>query len=76
MSPKYALAATVGMDLSELSEYRYQSTRTQKAVYAMEDYWCASSTVPKDAVGGPWEKHSDQFWAEQAKTIIWRAKPL
>jgi hypothetical protein len=76
MSPKYALAATLGLDLTELSEYRYKATRTIKAIYAIEDYWCASSTIPKDQVGGTWEKHDDQFWAEQANTIVWRASTI
>jgi hypothetical protein len=76
MSPKYALAATLGLDLSELSEYRYKETRTIKAIYSIGDYWCASSTIPNDQVGGPWEKHDDQFWAERANTIIWRANTI
>jgi hypothetical protein len=72
-----ALENTLSMNRSELSSYRYQPGRTGKeSIYTVSGfYWCAKKTKP--IYGGEdfeWEHHTDQFWAEKAGTIIWRAK--
>lgn len=70
-----ALAATLGMDVAELREYRYQPTRTAIPVYAIGDtYYCVSQTNPGNLNGMNWERMSDQFWAEMAKTVCWKSE--
>lgn len=72
ISSRTALAGTLGCDTSELEDMRYKSTRTTCAIYATEThYYAARKTMPKDQVGKPWRKHTDQFWAEKAGTVIW-----
>jgi hypothetical protein len=60
------------------NEYQYQPTRTgtEKIYTEGGDYYCAKKTKPKTEVGQPWEKHSDQFWAEKAKTVVWVSKSI
>tara|TARA_R110000823_G_scaffold304626_2_gene426334 strand:- start:452 stop:685 length:234 start_codon:yes stop_codon:yes gene_type:complete len=66
------VAYSLEMDPSDLSEYRYKSTRTSRSIYAVGDnYYAQGKTKPADAVGGEWEKHLDQYWAEKAGTILW-----
>lgn len=72
ISPRTALAGTIGIDTAELSEYRYQETRTKQAIYAVgAQYFAVGKSAPKDAVGKPWREHGDQFWAKQAGTVVW-----
>lgn len=77
ISSRTALAGTVGIDTSELSEYRYHAGRTPVAVYAIGDsYFACGKSAPKFSGALAelvWEKHPDQFWAERAGTIVWRA---
>lgn len=62
-------------NMTELREYRYQPTRTAIPVYAVGDmYYCTSQTNPGNLCGMKWEKMSDQFFAEMAKTVCWQAK--
>jgi len=73
-----AIAATCNMDYESdaqfRSEYQYQSTRTKKPIFtAGDDYYCMSSTKPTDEVGSDWTLHTDQFWAEQAGSKLWRS---
>ena len=71
---KKVIAATIGFDMAELDDYRYQPTQTTRAIYAIGDiYLAAGKTPPKDDVGSKWEKHTDQFWTE-GKTSIWVSK--
>ena len=71
---KTIIAATLGMTPSELDEYRYHSTRTGRAIYAVGDvYVAAGKKPPTEDVGASWERHPDQFWAD-GKTTIWWAK--
>lgn len=64
------IAATLGIDLSEMRDYRYQPSRSSVAIYAIGDnYYCARTSAPDD--GRNWEKYKDQFWAERHKTILW-----
>lgn len=73
MSPRATLASTLGLDLNELSEYRYQNYASP-AVYAIGDkYFAVGQKQPRHAVGGPWRKHRDQFFAERNNTIVWVA---
>lgn len=79
ISPRTAIAATLGLDVSELSEYRYQETRTHVAVYAVDnDFFIASKRRPKfhpthHLSSLQWTLHPDQFWARQARTFVWTA---
>jgi hypothetical protein len=69
---KNSIAYTLGLDTSEVSGYRYQDTRTTRAIYAIDDnYFAQGLRMPTDKVGGPWRKYGDQFWAQQFGTIIW-----
>lgn len=76
-SARTALAATLGMDSRELSEYRYKDTRTTRAIYcAGGAFWATGKTAPADDVGEKWVKAPEQFWAEKAGTIVWMAKEI
>ena len=75
MKGSYIIASTFSTDCSGFEEYRYQPTRTSRAIYTLgNDYYAVGKTAPKDEVGQPWEKHSDQFWAERYNTILWVSK--
>lgn len=75
MSAVEIIAETFLMDPSEMESYRYQSTRyTSPAVYTFGDntYYAASATKPTHrGLGGEWERHPDQFWAERAGSVLW-----
>jgi hypothetical protein len=72
ISPRTAIAGTCGMDTAELSDCRYKSTRTSRAIYSVGDqYFAAGAKPPTDKVGGPWREHPDQFWAKRANTVVW-----
>jgi len=71
---KRIIAATLGLDIADLGDYRYQSTRTTRPIYAIGDIYVAiGHKPPKDDVGAEWQKHTDQFWAN-GKTTVWVAK--
>jgi hypothetical protein len=71
------IAATFGADSDEMKECRYQPTRTTIAIYACNQrYFATGKTKPKDVMGGPWRKSKDQFWAEQAGTILWECDDI
>jgi hypothetical protein len=73
-SPASVIAATFSMDSRELAEYRYQATRTAQAVYAVSDrYFTTGATEPKGLLGRSWARHPDQFFAQQAGTVLWVA---
>jgi hypothetical protein len=66
------LANTFGIDINDISDYRYQSTRTSQAIYAIgEQYFAIGKRKPKDVFNTSWEMFSDQFWAKQGNTVIW-----
>ncbi len=68
------IAETFGWDISEARECRYQPGRTKQPLYAVGNtYYCVSKSLPKDDVGAPWEKNRDQFFAERAGTVMWKA---
>jgi len=69
------IASTLGIDQNELSEYRYQPSRTKQPIYAIgEFYFACGKKKPGDLVGGDWEIGNDQFFAEINKTILWSSK--
>ena len=73
---KHIIAATLGLDIADLGDYRYQSTRTTRPIYAIGNiYVAAGQKPPKDDVGAEWEEHKDQFWAN-GKTTVWVAKAI
>jgi len=59
-----ALATHLNMDMSELSEYAYQSGRFTKTVYNLEiGYYCATKDPKK--LPQPISKQTDKFeWVE------------
>lgn len=66
------LANTFGIDINDISDYRYQSTRTSQAIYAIgEQYFAVSKKQPKEVFNTSWKMFSDQFWANQSNTTIW-----
>ena len=68
------IAATFCSSVSDISEYRYQPTRTPQAIYSIENkYFAVGISKPSWDCGAPWEKFKDQFWAEKANTILWVA---
>jgi len=72
MNAKEILAATLGWDIGEVSECRYQRYAAP-AVYSIgNQYFAVNKTKPKhDDVGGEWQPHTDQFWAEPDGTTVW-----
>lgn len=73
-SPAAVIAATFGMDSRELAEYRYHATRTPRAVYALSDrYFTTGTAEPAGLLGRTWTRHGDQFFAQQAGTVLWSA---
>jgi hypothetical protein len=77
MRTKSIIAATFGLDSNDVEEYRYQSTRTRQAIYAIGNYYfTCGKRRPKDEVGAEWQMDKDQFWATQNKTVLWSSKTL
>ena len=65
------IAETLGWDVKEMSDYRYQRY-TSPAVYSIgERYFAAHPTKPKHEVGQDWREHTDQFGARNTNQIIW-----
>lgn len=76
MSALNVFACTLGYEISEARECRYQPTRTKIPVYTSgDDYFCVSKKDPGALLDMKWQKHTDQFWAEQSKTVLWISKP-
>jgi hypothetical protein len=74
--PASVIASTVGMELSELRDYRYHYGKTKRALFAIgEEYLTIGATRPTpeevDGLDLSWEEHPDQFWARQASTTLW-----
>lgn len=79
ISARTALSNTLEFDSGELVSYQYQPGRFPRAIYGVDPSWyCVGKTPPKASsmdhlAGLKWKKHPDQFWAEQANTVIWVA---
>jgi hypothetical protein len=76
MSSSNIIASTFSMDIAEMPEHRYQSTRwSSPAVYNFggDMYYAVSKTKPKHDLGGGrnWKPCRDQFWAKKAGTVLW-----
>jgi hypothetical protein len=73
---KHIIAATLGLNIADLGDYRYQPTRTTRPIYAIGNiYVAAGHKPPKDNVGAKWEEHQDQFWTN-GQTTVWVAKAI
>lgn len=67
------IAETLGWDIRELSEYRYQPGRTKQSLYAIgQQYFAVSPKLPKDK-DYAWMLHADQFSASKQNTKLWVA---
>lgn len=65
------LAETLGWDVREVSDYRYQKY-TDPVVYSIGDrYFAVHATKPKHEVGKEWVMHTDQFGARGTPRSIW-----
>ena len=54
MRASHIIAATFSTDCAGFEEYRYQPTRTTRAIYTVgDDYYAVGKTKPKDVVGEP-----------------------
>lgn len=68
------LCETFGWDASEARDYRYQDTKTTRAIYAVGNtYYTTGKTKPTDIPELNWEKAKDQFFAARAGTVLWFA---
>jgi hypothetical protein len=68
------IAETFGCDVREMKEYRYQSTRTKQAIYAIgAKYFTVSSDQPKDK-DFAWQLNKDQWSAQRHGTQLWVAE--
>ena len=77
MKSKTIIASSIGFDIDEMEDYRYQPTRTKQPIYAVGEYYYAcGKRKPSDQVGSDWLIDREQFWAEQNKTILWSAKSI
>lgn len=77
MKGSYIIAATFCTDCAGFEDYRYQPTRTARAIYAIGDsYFAVGKRPPKDVVGESWQKWPDQFWAEKYGTVLWVSHSL
>jgi hypothetical protein len=77
MSTSKVIASTLGIDQADLSEYRYQPTRTKQAIYSIGDrYFACGNKTPKDEVGRDWMIETDQFFAKQCRTVLWSSKAI
>jgi hypothetical protein len=68
----HMLAETLGWDIADLRECRYQRYTLPK-VYSIGDrYFAVHTSKPKhDDVGGYWELHTDQFGVRGTDYKIW-----
>jgi hypothetical protein len=66
------IAESIGFDVAEMAEYRYQRY-TAPAVYAIgEKYFAAWPSKPKHQVGGAWVEYADQFGVRGTTTqVVW-----
>ena len=76
--PAVVIASTIGLDVSELREYRYHYGKTKLALYAVGGHiYCVKPTEPTEAecddMPYQWTEDSDQFWAKQSGTVVWQA---
>lgn len=68
------IGATLLLDVSEVNEYRYQSTRTSAPVYAMSHgYYCCPTVGKKPPTGWRWRKAKDQFFAQRDGRVLYVA---
>ncbi len=68
----YIIADSLGWDIKEVQECRYQKY-TNPAVYSIGEYYFAvSKTQPKHKdVGENWVEYKDQFGARNTDKKIW-----
>jgi hypothetical protein len=66
------IAETLGWDVSDMSEQRYQRY-TAPAVYAIgNQYFAAYHTKPRHKdIGTDWVEHTDQFGARGTNMKVW-----
>ncbi len=66
------IAETIGWDVKEVTECRYQKY-TSPAVYSIGDFYMAAHpTKPKhDDVGREWVEYKDQFGARGTSMKVW-----
>jgi hypothetical protein len=77
MRSKTIIASSIGFDVADMEDYRYQPTRTKQPIYAVgEHYYACGKRKPTDEVGAEWLIDREQFWAEQNQTIFWSAKSI
>lgn len=71
---KSIIASTIGLELSELEDYRYQPTKLARAVYSIgDDCYCCSKKNPGTLNGMEWHPAADQFWASRKNTVLWKS---
>jgi hypothetical protein len=72
----HMLAETLGWDVAEVREYRYQRY-VKPAVYSIASrYFAIHPSKPKhDDVGGEWELHTDQFGVRGTNYKVWVSNP-
>lgn len=77
MSTQKVISSTFGIDQAELSNYRYQPTRTRQAIYSIGDrYFACGKKAPKDEVGRDWVVETDQFFAKHSGTVLWSSSAM
>lgn len=71
----YSIASHLGMDGDSFEDdYRYQSTRWTRPVYAIDDaYWCAGPKPAAPIQGGLNLKWTRLVSSYDKATVLWRA---
>ncbi len=64
------IAATFGLDRTEVVENAYQPTKSPGVFTLGDEYFCVGKS-PKVVDGIKWEQYKDQFFANRSNTILW-----
>ena len=68
------IGETLGMNVNDVTEYRYQSTRTSIPVYAIGDtYYCCPIAGRLPPKGWEWRPIEDQFFAQREGRTVYSA---
>lgn len=66
------IADTLGIELTEVSDNRYQAMMYKRPIYKIgKQFYTCSKSLPKQHTGNKWVKHSDQSFAAKENVTVW-----
>lgn len=75
MTPTNILASTIGMEYSDLKDYRYQPSKFKVAIYAIgDDYFTICKKAPPVIDGISWSRYKDDGFTKNTDYVIWHYK--